>query len=164
MKRGTFLLVAGLLLTLAGVTVPAVAAPISSLDFLEVLEGPAKAETRDTWVYITFEAQGRTFRVEAADLKGPVDFQTAASKILSWDGHLILLDQERNKAWHFWVPEADQRDKGVPGAWPETEGLKALLADYEVTRIAANAIATRIYEPEYRGLPPLGHEAQRHPR
>ncbi|HEX2223512.1 MAG TPA: hypothetical protein VHN15_04830 [Thermoanaerobaculia bacterium] len=137
------------------VQAPALAAPTSPLDFLETLDGPAKAHTQGTWVYVTFgepsAQRERVFRIDAADLKGPLTFQTAASKVLYWDGHLILLDQQSTKAWHFWIPGADERNKGVAGARPEAEGLKALLADYEVTRVEADEISSHSWP---KGLRP----------
>ncbi len=154
MRRADVLILLGFFLTaMAG---PALAAPTSPLDFLEVLDGPAEVQTQGAWLFVTFggkdNQRDRTFRVETADLSGPVSFQTKSSKILYWDGHLILLDQERDRAWHFWILGADERSKGLPGARPEAEGLKALLADFEVTRVVAHEISSHSWP---KGLRPV---------
>lgn len=146
----------GLVLGLAGATGAAwAAAPAALLDFVEVLQGPADVQTRGTWLFIGFPGQDgakdRTFRIDTADLNGLVSFQTSSSRILYWGGNLILLDQKSERAWHFWVPAADERSKARPGVRPEAEGLAALLADYQVTRVVAHEISSHSWA---KGLQP----------
>lgn len=150
-RANLFLLLVGLVL--AGIAAPVSAAPArpaALLDFVEVLQGPVKVETRETWVVINFKEQdserARTFRIDGADLDGPVALQASSSRILYWSGHLILLDQNAARAWHFWIPGMEENNKKRPGVRPETEGLKALLADYEVTRIVANEISSHSWK------------------
>lgn len=146
-------------LFLAGMAWPAFAAPTSPLDFLTVLDGPAEVQTRGNWLFVTSggkdSGQDRIFRVETVDLSAPVSFQASSSKILYWDGHLIVLDPKQDRAWHFWIPGADERSKGMPGARPEADGLKALLADHEVTRVAAYEISSHSWR-KGRPTPPGG--------
>lgn len=152
MRTAIYLILTGIVWI--GQVAPAAAGVSSPLDFLEVLDGPAKVQAQGTWVLVTFGSQDadheRIFRVDTIDLKGSVELDVAASKILSWDGSLILLDQQKSRAWHFSVPGADERNKGLAGVRPDSEGLKALLADYDLTRVSAQEISSHSWPKGFR--------------
>lgn len=136
------------LVVMAGPALSAPAGPASPLDVVEFLHGPVEVKTQGTLVVINFREQGgpsRTFRVDGADLGRPVSFQTSSSRLVYWMGHLVLLNQEKGRAWHFYIPAVEESNKKRPGVRPEPEGLDALLADYEVTRVVANEISSHTW-------------------
>jgi hypothetical protein len=122
----------------AGLAQPA--RPLAPLETVEILRGWVDVQTTGETVSVQVGRPDgtidRVFKVEVADAGLPVFLKSDSAQVFFWRGHLAVLTAQEGRALHFSIPgfaasPGPATGRPVPGA-----DLDALLARYELTKIA----------------------------
>jgi hypothetical protein len=80
----------------------------------------------------------RQFAVEVSDAAGwfPRPFHSAAARVVSWTGHLVVIAEAESRAYHFSVAGFDPPDLSKEDVRGHRVESPSLASTYSVTRIA----------------------------